>query len=42
MPTRSAELFPEGDIEYKTINLMEGENFAPSFIKKVNRLTDAI
>ncbi|KAJ3933608.1 MAG: hypothetical protein NXY57DRAFT_1037494 [Lentinula lateritia] len=30
----AAELFPEGDIEYKTINLMEGENFAPSFIKK--------
>ncbi|KAJ4001283.1 hypothetical protein F5050DRAFT_40454 [Lentinula boryana] len=30
----AAELFSEGDIEYKTVNLMEGENFAPSFIKK--------
>ncbi|KIK71206.1 hypothetical protein GYMLUDRAFT_52331 [Collybiopsis luxurians FD-317 M1] len=30
----SAELFPEGTIEYKTVNLLEGENFAPSFISK--------
>ncbi|KAJ4486353.1 hypothetical protein J3R30DRAFT_3655536 [Lentinula aciculospora] len=30
----SAELFSEGGVEYQTINLMKGENFAPSFIRK--------
>jgi hypothetical protein len=29
----SAQLYPEGAIEIKVINLLEGENFDPSFIK---------
>lgn len=31
----SAELYPEGIIEKKTLNLAEGENFAPWFLEIV-------